>query len=143
MGLSGYELDGEPCGFAIDKNDFVLGATPNDKVVVDGEFGFLEVKCSEDTIMLIQKIFTLYQRIHLFLYGETSCKILVNKSHTYYDQIQMQLALTKQSWCDLIFYTSTGLIIHRLQFDETHWHKLQTKILNLYFEYMLDKLINF
>ena len=92
---------------------------------------------------MIQKIFALYQRFHPFLYSETSCKILVNKSHTYYDQIQMQLALTKQSWCDLIFYTSRGLIIHRLQFDETHWHKLQTKILNFYFEYMLDKLINF
>ena len=92
---------------------------------------------------MIQKIFALYQRIHLFLYSETSCKILVNKSHTYYDQIQMQLALTKQSWCDLIFYTSKDLLIHRLQFNETHWHKLQTEILNFYFEYMLDKLINF
>ena len=89
---------------------------------------------------MIQKIFALYQRIHHFLYSETSCKILVNKSHTYYDQIQMQLALTKQSWCDLIFYTSRGLIIHRLQFEETHWHKLQT---NFYFKYMLDKLVNF
>ena len=89
---------------------------------------------------MIQKIFALYQRIHHFLYSETSCKILVNKSHIYYDQIQMQLALTKQSWCDLIFYTSRGLIIHRLQFEETHWHRLQT---NFYFQYMLDKVVNF
>ena len=63
---------------------------------------------------------------------------MVNKSHTYYDQ----LPLTTQSWCDFIFYTSKGLIIHRVQFDEAHWHKLQTKILNFYFEYMLDELIS-
>ena len=46
--LSGYEVVAEPCGFVIDKNNFVLGATPDGKFVVDGEFGFLEVKCSEE-----------------------------------------------------------------------------------------------
>ena len=46
--LSGYEVVAEPCGFVIDKNNFVLGATPDGKFVVDGEFGLLEVKCSEE-----------------------------------------------------------------------------------------------
>ena len=48
MRLSGYEVVVEPCGFFIDKNNFVLGATPDGKVVVNGEFGLLEVKCSEE-----------------------------------------------------------------------------------------------
>ena len=48
MGLSGYEVVGEPCGFVIDKNNFVVGATLDGKVVVDSEFGLLEVKCSEE-----------------------------------------------------------------------------------------------
>ena len=46
--LSGYEVVVEPCRFVIDKNNFVLGATPDGKVVVDGEFGLLEAKCSEE-----------------------------------------------------------------------------------------------
>ena len=46
--LSGHEVAVEPCGFVIDKNNFVLGATPDGKVAVDGEFGLLEVKCSEE-----------------------------------------------------------------------------------------------
>ena len=46
--LSGYEVVVEPCGFVIDKNNFVVGATPDCKIVVDGEFGLLEVKCSEE-----------------------------------------------------------------------------------------------
>ena len=45
--LSGYEVVLEPCRFVIDKNNFVLGATLDGKVVVDGEFCLLEVKCSE------------------------------------------------------------------------------------------------
>ena len=52
----------------------------------------------------------------------------------------MQLALTTQPWCEFIFYTCQGLIINRAQFDEAHWHQLQTRIQNI--EYMLDELIN-
>ena len=135
MRLFGYEIVVDPCGFIIDKSNFVLGATPDGKVVLDGEFGLLEVECSEE-----------YNNIDLgkstFLYIEPSCKILIKKSHTYYDQIQMQLVLTTQSWYDFMFYTSKGLIIHRVQFDEAQWHNLRTKILNFCFEYMLDELIH-
>ena len=46
--LSGYEVPVDRCGFVIYKNNFVLGATPDGKVVVDGEFGLLEVKCSQE-----------------------------------------------------------------------------------------------
>ena len=116
--LSGYEVVVEPCGFVIDKNNFVLGATPDDKVVVDGEFGFSEVKCSEEYKNIDPKDICFISKNPPFLYSETSCKILVDKSHTYYDQIQMQVALTTQSWCDFIFYTSKGLIIHKVQFAQ-------------------------
>ena len=112
--LSGYEVVAEPCGFVIDKNNFVLGATPDCKFVVDGEFGFLEVKCSEEYKNIDPKDICFISKNQPFLFSETSCKILVNKSHTYCDQIQMQLALTAQSWCDFIFYTSKGLIMHRV-----------------------------
>ena len=125
--LSCYEVVVEPCGFVICKNNFVLGATPDGKVVVDGEFSLL---CSEEYKNIDPTDICFISKNPPFLYSETSSKILVNKSHTYYDQIQTQLALTTQSWCDFTFYTSKGLIIHRVQFDEAHWHKLQTKILN-------------
>ena len=114
--LSGYEVVVEPCGFVTDKNDFVLGATPDGKVVVDGEFGLLEVKCSEEYKNIDPKDICFISKNPPFLYSETSCKILVNKSHTYYDQ----LPLATQSWCNFIFYTSKGLIIHRVQFNEAH-----------------------
>nr|XP_047145903.1 uncharacterized protein LOC124818853 [Hydra vulgaris] len=38
----------EPCGLVIDKINFILGATPDRKVQVDGLFGIIEVKCSEE-----------------------------------------------------------------------------------------------
>ena len=112
--LSGYEVVVEPCGFVIAKNGFVLGANPDGKVVVDGEFD--KGKCSEEYKNIDPKDICFISKNPSFLYSETSCKILVNKSHTYYDQ----LPLTTQSWCNFIFYTSKGLIIHRVQFDEAH-----------------------
>ena len=105
--LSSYEVVVEPCGFVIDKNNFVLGATQDGKVVVDGEFGLLEVKCSEEYKNIVSKDICFISKNPPFLYSETS-KLLINKSHTHYDQIQMQLALTTQSWCDFIFYKSRG-----------------------------------
>ena len=134
MRLSGYEVVVEPCGFVTDKNDFVLGATPDGKVVVDGEFGLLEVKCSEEYKNIDPKDICFISKNPPFLFCQTSCQIFVNKSVTYCDQIQIQLAVTAKSWCDFMFSTSKGLIIHRVQFHEEHWHKLQTKILDFYFK---------
>ena len=137
--LSGYEVVVEPCGFVIDKNNLFLEPSQMVKLLWMVN---LEVKCSEEYKNIDPKDICFISKNPPFLFRETSCKILVNKSHTYCNQIQMHLALTTQSWCDFIFYTSKGLIIHRVHFDEANWHKLQTKILNFYFEYMLDELIS-
>ena len=99
---------------------------------MDGEFGLLEVKCSEEYKNIDPKDICFISKNPHFLFCQTCCKIFVNKSVTYCDQIQTQLAVTAQSWCDVIFSTSKGLIIHRVQFHEEHWHKLQSKILDFY-----------
>ena len=61
----------------------------------------------------------------------------LKKSHSYYDQVQMQLALTTQSWCDFIFFTLKGMVIDRARFDVEHWKTLKNKILSFYFKYLL------
>ena len=52
----------------------------------------------------------------------------------------MQLALTTQTWCGLVFYTSKGLVINIVFYDKEHWSKLQESILDFYFHYMLDEI---
>ena len=52
-------------------------------------------------------------------------KIHINKINTYYNQIQTQLALTTEKWCDFVFYTSNGLVIDRFFYDKEYWGKLQ------------------
>ena len=53
----------------------------------------------------------------------------------------MQLALTTQTWCDFVFYTSKGLVTDGVFYDKEHWCKLQKFILDFYFRYMLDEIV--
>ena len=57
-------------------------------------------------------------------------KIENNKEHTYFDQIEMQLAITTRIWPDFIFYTSKGMVIDRVIFGENHWKNFRENILN-------------
>ena len=66
----------------------------------------------------------------------------LNKNHSYYNQVQMQLAITCQTWCDFVLYTSKGLIIDRVKFDKDYWHSLQQRILSFYFTYMLPEILD-
>ena len=51
-------------------------------------------------------MFALYLKIRASDIAKTQKKITICKTHSYYDQIQTQLALTCQSFCDFIFYTT-------------------------------------
>ena len=97
---------------------------------MDGEFGFLELKCSEEYGNIDPKYIYFISKNPPFLFSETNFKIFVNKSHTYYDQIQMQLALTRQSWCDFIFCTS--FLVFSGSIIKDQWEKWINKISSLH-----------
>ena len=63
------------------------------------------------------------------------------ETHSYYDQIQMQLALTCQSFCDFIFCTNKGMVIDRVEFDESAWNELSERLLKFYLNYLLYNFI--
>ena len=104
--LKGHKTVVEQCGIVINSENFILGATPDGKVVFDGEFGIIEVKCSEKYSNVDPKDISFISKNFCLVFDDVTGKIHINKNHTYYDQIQMQLALTTQAWCDLVFYTS-------------------------------------
>ena len=76
------------------------------------------------------KRYLLYFKEPPFLFSETYFKIFVNKSHTYYDQIQMQLAVTTQSWCHFIFCTS--FLVFSGSIIKDQWEKWINKISSLH-----------
>ena len=66
----------------------------------------------------------------------------LQKDHSYYDQVTMQLALTTRSWCDFVLFTLKGLVIDRVYFDPDYWDVLCKEIVEFYFTYLLKELIS-
>ena len=142
MKFCNYNVQVEKCGLVLDSVNFVLGASPYGKVIDSAEtmkFGIMEVKCSEE--------YKDFDPKSISFISKTSCIELVGndlklkKSHSYYDQVQLQLALTTHSWCDFVLFTLKGMVIDRVQFDPEHWKALKDKLLRFYFKYLLDAFI--
>ena len=41
----------------------------------------------------------------------------INRSHPYFSQVKMAMALTGTNWCDFVVYTFKGLVIDIVYFD--------------------------
>ena len=44
----GYGIKVELCGLVIDEQNYVLGASPHGKIILNYSYGILEVKCKEE-----------------------------------------------------------------------------------------------
>ena len=141
MKLSGFKISVEASGLVLDDTNYVLGATPDGKVICDGEMGILEVKCTDQYKDIDPKAICVISSNPMVVKDENGI-FRISKEHSYYNQVQMQLALTCQTWCDFVLYTSQGLIIDRVKFDPLYWEVLQKKILDFYFTYMLPEIVN-
>ena len=126
----------ENCGFVIDKNNYVLGATPDAKIA-NSLFGIAEVKCTEEYKDIDPKDICYISKDFCLSYVTYTGKITLNRDHSYYDQVQMQIALSTQTWCDFIIYIFKGMAIDRIPFNSVHWENLKCNILKFYFTYML------
>ena len=131
-------------GIIILSNAFIIGASPDGKVIDTFEndiFGIVEIKCpekySEYNIADIAKV------EKNFCLCANNGNITINKQHSYYDQVVMQMALTGTTWCDFVVYSKKGIVIDRVRYDHEHWLILQKKIYDFYFNYYLPSLVEF
>ena len=130
----------EDCGLVIDTQNVIFGATPDGKVIHINSFGIIEVKCPEQFKDVDPKNICFMSTNPCVVYDKETETIHLSKKHSYYSQIQMQLALTTKDWCDFILYTGKGVVIDRILYDPEHWKKIQKFAANFYFEYMLPRL---
>ena len=135
-----HHLQVENVGLVIDYANYVIGASPDRKIIDSSEtfpHGIMEIKCSEE--------YKNNDPRDICFISKSSCLEIINdnirlkRDHSYYDQVQMQLALTTQTWCEFILYTNKGIIIDRVKYDEEHWFELREKLLKFYFDFLLDE----
>ena len=62
--------------------------------------------------------------------GKEKC---LKRNHIYYAQVQGQMGSGKCPRCDLVIYTSKGINIERINFDQHFWeHELLPKLISFY-----------
>jgi len=120
-------------GFLINPSWPFLGASPDGAVYDpsdhDHPYGFLEIKCP----------YSVRDKTPLEAAADSSfyCTIgdgdlVLKRSHSYYSQIQGQMAIGERTWCDFVVYTSKGLNVQRIQFDHQYWTDNLPKLLSFY-----------
>ena len=103
-----------------------LGATPDGKVFdpsSSSKFGLLEIKCP---------------------YSKRGADFFLKKTHSYYAQVQGQLALTGLPWCDFCVYLadSNEMCVDRIHFDSDYWENdLLPKLKNFFFNSALSFIV--
>ena len=136
-----HDIKVEPCGLVIDEQNYILGAISDGKVSFNDSYSILESKASEEYKNVDPKDVFFISKNPCIRYCKNSKNVTICKTHSYYDQIQMLIALTCQSFCNFIFCTNKGMVIDQVKFDESAWNKLRQRVLKFYFNYLLDNFI--
>lgn len=138
MHIIGHPVKVERSRFFVSPKLFFLGCTPDGKVVdiscPEDQFGLVEIKCPSSKFGVTPA--EACSDPHFYLEIKDG-KPKLKKDHIYYDQVQGQMALTGAKWCDFVVYTSRGLSIERIHFDEEHWKKQRAILQHTYFRYFL------
>ncbi len=67
---------------------------------------------------------SLYSLNFFCMLDQTTNTPKLKRTHPYYCQVQGQMGVTKRQWCDFIVFTTKGISIERIEFDDEFWQDL-------------------
>ena len=124
-----------PSGFLVSTTHPFLGASPDGAVFDPSNtlqpFGFLEVKCPYSARMLTPTDACATSGFCCTADPITG-QLKLKENHAYYSQVQGQMAIGQRPWCDFVIYTSKGLSVQRIEYNEKFWEDLLHKLSNFY-----------
>ena len=130
-----------PCGFLVSETHPFLGATPDgtiyDPLNFNQPFGFLEVKCPYShrnrTSIEASSFPGFCCTSHLV--SQTNTQVLqLRQNHIYYAQVQGQMAVGGRMWCDFVIFTTKGISVERITYDDNYWHRTLLPKLEAFFD---------
>ena len=77
--------------------------------------------------------------IAIFFLENVNGELKLKRNHKYYTQVQGLMGVTGARWCDFVVYTSKGMSIERILFDEEYWNTLKGTLKPYYFTHFLSK----
>ena len=126
-------------GLLVSCENPIFGASPDGIVSCEcHESGRLEIKCPwthrDKSVIDYAKL-------------EESCLEVIDnvmalkKSHSCYYQVQMQLAVTRYSWCDFFLCTTKDSFQQKIYFDKTFWSVNKRKLEMFYSKIVVKELL--
>nr|XP_022903354.1 uncharacterized protein LOC111415749 isoform X2 [Onthophagus taurus] len=127
-----------PCGLFIHKTDCYLAASPDGLI---GEDFLCEIKCPFSARKLTPRA-AIEEGIIKFCKFINN-KMVLNRGHDYYFQIQGQLHITGRNSCYFVVWTPHGIEIEMISKDPNFWKdKMKEKLKKFYFDNMLPELVD-
>ena len=102
--------------------------------------GVLEIKCPASELS-VEDLCS--HRENFFL---TSCdgSLRLKTSHSYYTQLQMEMAFTQCEWADFVMYTSgikEDIFVQRVDFDEKFWMRCRIVLCDFFPTFVILELL--
>lgn len=137
--VCGHTESVSSCGLFVDTEYPYLCTSPDALV---GQNGLLEIKCpfTALTTSTITEA-ACKHNIGLKVSKQTN-SLFLPESHTYYYQIQGQLAITDRDWCDLFVWSPSDHVTIRVSRNKTFWAKILPSLLSFYLEVLLPEIID-
>ena len=127
--MSGHDgLFACKAGFNISEKHPFLGVSP-DAYVHDSSstepFGLAEIKCPyrHREVSPVEACSKKDFCCMIVTDSDGEQKLKLKQTHTYFAQVQGQMAVTERKWCDFVVYTKIGTSVERIAFDSAYWEK--------------------
>ncbi|KAK6186542.1 hypothetical protein SNE40_008562 [Patella caerulea] len=128
------------CGLCVCEEYPHLGASPDGLVIIDSQVeGVIEIKCPYKW-----RFSTLEEAAkdsQFYCEYETG-QLKLKKTHSYYYQVQAQMAITKTKWCDFILWTLKDYHKERIEFDAKFWEGCLDHVNLFYIDFILPELFS-
>ena len=140
------DLTVTPSGFYISFSHPFLGASPDgsvdDPLNIDKPFGFLEVKCPY-SVRDLNPVDACSTSGFCCVCEPGTSLLRLKRNHSYFAQVQGQMAIGGRPWCDFVVYTNKGISIERIEFDRRHWEEeLLPKLQSFYDNCLAPELVS-
>ena len=132
-----------PSGILVSETHPFLGATPDgtiyDPLNFNQPFGFLEVKCPYShrnrTPIEASSSSGFCCAIQSSDSNHSNTQVLrLRQNHIYYAQVQGQMAVGGRPWCDFVIFTTKGICVERIAYDDGYWQKTLLPKLEAFFD---------
>ena len=129
-------------GMIIDKELPYLSAIPDmeGSCKCCGDF-VVEIKCPYSICETIPTAKNLSYLDEVNTRNVSSLKL--KHSHSYYTQIQGQLALTDKTFAWFFVYSHHGYHLEKIYFDKDHWTKVKANLIQFWMEHLAPSLIQY